>query len=64
MVAIDKLYEYPDRQSISSSLRIEPFATLFWALGIALTHILKQLTQLDSLASLTRGTGTVYGRGQ
>ena len=39
--------------------RIEPFAALFWALGIALAHILKQLTQPAGLASLNIGTGTV-----
>ena len=49
-----------DGQSISSSLRIEPFAVLFWALGIVLAHILKQLlTQPVGLASLHCGTGTV-----
>ena len=38
---------------------------VFWVLGIALAHILKQLTQPDGLASLISGTGTVlYGRGQ
>ena len=48
-----------DGQSISSSLRIEPFAVLFWALGIVLAHILKQLlTQPVGLASLHCGTGT------
>ena len=46
-------------------MRIEPFAALFWALGIALAHILKKLTQPASLASLNSGTGMVlYGRGQ
>ena len=38
--------------------RIEPFAALFWALGIVLAHILKQLTQPAGPASLK------YGRGQ
>ena len=42
-----------------SSLIIEPFAALFWALGIALMHKLKQLTQPAGLASLKSGTGTV-----
>ena len=45
--------------------RIEPFAALFWALGIVhvLAHILKQLTQPAGPASLNSGTGTVlYGR--
>ena len=38
---------------------------MFWALGIVLAHILKQLTQPAGLASLNSGTGTVlYGRGQ
>ena len=37
---------------------IEPFAALFWALGIVLAHILKQLTQPAGPASLK------YGRGQ
>ena len=46
-------------------MRIEPFAVMFWALGIVLAHILKQLTQPAGLASLDSGTGTVlYGRGQ
>ena len=31
---------------------IEPFAALFWALGIVIAHILKQLTQPASPASL------------
>ena len=38
--------------------RIEPFAILFWALGIILTHILKQVTQPAGLASLKCRTGT------
>ena len=55
----------PDGQSILSSLRIEPFAVLFWALGIVLAHILKKLTHPAGLASLNNGNGTVlYGRGQ
>ena len=37
---------------------IEPFAALFWALGIGLAHIMKHLTQPASLASLNSGTGT------
>ena len=46
------------------NLRIKPFALLFWALGIVLAHILKQLTQPAGLASLNSCTGTVlYGRG-
>ena len=45
--------------------RIEPFAALFWALGIILAHILKQFTQPAGLASLNSGTCTVlYGGGQ
>ena len=49
---IDKLY--PDRQYILSSQysRIEPSTALFWALGIALAHILKQMTQPAGQASL------------
>ena len=44
---------------------IEPFAALFQALGIVLAHILQQVTQPASLASLNPGTGTVlYSRGQ
>ena len=38
--------------------RIVPFAVLFWALGNVLAHILKQVTQPASLASLNRRTGT------
>ena len=38
--------------------RIGPSAALFWSLGIVLAHILKQLTQPASPASLK------YGRGQ
>ena len=38
---------------------IEPFAALFWAFGIVLVHILKQLTQPAGLASLNSGAGTV-----
>ena len=46
-------------------MKIEPFAALFWALGIALANILKRLTQPAGLASLSSGTGTeLYGRGQ
>ena len=56
---------YPDWQCILFSLRIEPFAALFWALSIALALILKQLTQPAGLASLNSGAGTVlYGRDQ
>ena len=55
---IDKLYKNPDGPSISSSLRNEPFAVLFWALGIVLAHILKQLTQPAGQASFNSGTGT------
>ena len=44
---------------------IEPFAALFWALGIVLAHKLQQATQLAFLASLNHGTSTVlYGKGQ
>ena len=39
-----RYFIYPDGQSFSASLRIEPFAVLFWALGIVLTHILQQVT--------------------
>ena len=46
-------------------MKIEPFAALFWALGIALANILKRLTQPAGLASLSSGTGNeLYGRGQ
>ena len=38
---------------------IEPFAALFWALGIVLAHILQQVTQPAGLASFNSGTGTV-----
>ena len=56
---------YPDGQSVSSSLRVAPFAVLFWALSIVLAHILQQVTQPAGLASLKRGTDTaLYGRGQ
>ena len=48
---------YPDGQTILYSLRIEPFAVLFWALGIVPTYILKQLTHPAGLASNNRGTG-------
>ena len=45
--------------------RIEPFAALYWAVGIVLTHLMQQMTQPAGLASLNCGTGTVlYGRGQ
>ena len=36
--------------------RIEPFAALFWALGIVLAHILELVTQPSFLASLNNGT--------
>ena len=39
--------------------RLEPFAVLFLSLDIVLTHILEQLTQPASLASLNCGTGTI-----
>ena len=56
---------YTDGQSVLSSMRVEPFAVLFWALVIVLVHILQQVTQPTGLASLIRGTGTLlYGRGQ
>ena len=29
---------YPDGQSVSSFLKVEPFAVLFWALGIVLAR--------------------------
>ena len=45
--------------------RIDPFPTLFWALGIVLVLKLQRMTQPAGLASLNRGIGTVlYGRGQ
>ena len=31
-------YSYPDGQSVSSNLIVEPFAALLWALGIVLTN--------------------------
>ena len=43
--------------------RIEPFAALFWALCNVLAHILKQVTQPASLASINRRTGTDCKRG-
>ena len=43
----------------------EPFAALFWALGIELAHILPKVSQPAGLASHNPSTGTVlYGRGQ
>ena len=39
--------------------RIEPFPTLFWALGILLAHILQQVTQPAGLEFRNLGTGTV-----
>ena len=47
-------------------MRVEPFAVLFWALGIVLAHVLQQVTQpAAGLASLNYGTGTVlYGSGK
>ena len=64
VLVIDKLYTQIVKV-FRLCLKIEPFAVMFWALGIVLTHILKQLTQPDGLASLNSGTGTVlYGRGQ
>ena len=60
---IDKLY--PDQQCTVFRLcnRIEPFAALFWTLGIVpvLVHILKQLTQPAVLASLNSGTSVREG---
>ena len=47
MVKVNRLYN-----------RIEPLAALFWALGNVLAHVLKQVTQPTSLASLNRCTGT------
>ena len=62
---IDKLHIYPDGKSFSSSVRIEPFAVLFWAFGILLTPILKQLTQPAGLTSLNSGNGPVqYSSGK
>ena len=40
-------------------MTVEPFAVLFWALGIVLANILQQVTQPAGLAYLNRGTGTV-----
>ena len=61
---IDKLYTQIVKV-FCLYLRIEPFAVMCWALVIVLAHILKQLTQPDSLASLNSSTGKVlYGRGQ
>ena len=63
-LSIDKLYTQISNV-FRLCLRIEPFSVMFWALGIVLAHILKQLTQPAGLASLNSGTGTVlYGRGQ
>ena len=50
---------YTDGQSVSSSMRVEPFDVLFWALSIVLAHILQQVTQLAGLAPLNHGTGTL-----
>ena len=62
--SLDKLYTQIVKV-FRLCLRIEPFSVMFWALGIVLAHILKQLTQPAGLASLNSGTGTVlYGRGQ
>ena len=51
-----------------SFLRAEPFADLFWALGIVLAHILQQVTQPPALhPSTMHVTGTVtvlYGKGR
>ena len=56
---------YPDGQSASSSLIIEPVAVRVCALGITLAHILKLGPSPSAVASLNCGTGTVlYGRGQ
>ena len=45
---------YPDGQSISASLRIKPFAVLFWALGIVLAHILHSATGDPQTVVLSR----------
>ena len=46
VVPIDKLYTQIIRWAkYFVFLTIEPFAVLFWALGIVLSHILQQLTQ-------------------
>ena len=45
-------------------MRVEPFAVLFWALGIVLSYMLQQVTQLAGLASLNRGTGTAQYRSE
>ena len=48
---------------VSSSLRVKPFAVLFWALGTVLGHLLQLVTQPACLASLNYDTVTVlYGR--
>ena len=39
-----------DWKSISSSLRIEPFAALFWALGIVLVHIQQGSVRFNLIA--------------
>ena len=58
-MVIDKLYT-----QIGKVLRLPRelnlFAALFWALGIALAHILKQLTQPAGLASLNSGALARY----
>ena len=58
LCSIDKLYTQVSNV-FRLCLRIKPFSALFWTLGIALAHILKQLTQPAGLVSLNSGTGTV-----
>ena len=61
---IDKLYTQIGNVNRLHNI-IEPFAALFWALGIVLAHILQKVTQPAGLASPNSGTGTaLYGRGQ
>ena len=45
-------------------MRVEPFAVLFWALGIVLEHILSQCHIGDPSLNLWYWHGTIYGRGQ
>ena len=61
---IDKLYTQIGNVNRLYNI-IEPFAALFWALGIVLAHILPKVSQPAGLASLNPSTGMVlYGRGQ
>ena len=56
MAIIDKLHTQIGNVNRLHNI-IEPFAVLFWALGIVLAHILKQLTQPAGPASLKYGRG-------